>query len=203
MTIKKLKKPRKISLNKSRSINRKNRKSKYKRKSKRIIKKSKKRSKRIIKKSNKRSKKRSKKISVMVGGADSDSDFDDDDFLDEFLENTGPVLPISKDTLMKLDESFAQGEKEEEQEKEAKLQERVELWEFYQGITASEGVGLNHEKKYDLLDVDDNVIAKNTTPFLFMEGIGKSEFLDLNNVDVADRLSNIKVRFEKGLYKQV
>ncbi len=202
MTIKKLKKPRKISLNKSRSINRKNRKSKYKRKSKRIIKKSKKRyNKRSKKISNKRSKKRSKKISVMVGGADSD--FDDDDFLDELLADTGPVLPISEYTLMKLDESFAQGEKEEEQEKEAKLQERVELWEFYRGITASEGVGLNHEKKYDLLDVDDNVLAKNTTPFLFMEGIGKSEFLDLNNVDVADRLSNIKVRFEKGLYKQV
>jgi len=189
MTIKKLKKPRKIYLNKSRSINRKNRKSKYKRKSKRIIKKSKKRSK---KRYNKRSKKISKKRSVMVGGAE----FDEDDFLTEITQDT-PKGVLNMGDYMN---SHNEGQEEEEQRKEAEKQARAELWEFYLEKTSGD-----HNKEYNFVDFDGNVLVPNSTPFSFMNGITESQFLDLNNADINSKETSLRM-IKQGFdmkYKQV
>ena len=142
MTIKKLKKPRKISLNKSRSINRKNRKSKYKRKSKNNFKVSKRKSKRIIKKSNKRS--------VMFGGADGEYDFLDDlDFQDDLM--------LTDSNMESLGKSLEEGQKEENRRI---LEEEKELLKFY--FEKTDG---NPYKEYTFVD---NEIMK-TKPFEFMK----------------------------------
>ena len=148
MTIKKLKKPRKISLNKSRSINRKNRKSKYKRKSKNNFKVSKRKSKRIIKKSNKRS--------VMFGGADGESD---DELLDEifgkdFFSDEG------NDIVLNTSEYKDSLEEGQEEENRRILEEEKELLKFY--FEKTDG---NPYKEYTFVD---NEIMK-TKPFEFMK----------------------------------
>ena len=154
MTIKKLKKPRKISLNKSRSINRKNRKSKYKRKSKNNFKVSKRKSKRIIKKSNKRS--------VMFGGAGGTGGTDDesdDKLLDEifgkdFFSGEG------NDIVLNTSEYIDSLEEGQEEENRRILEEEKELLKFY--FEKTDG---NPYKEYTFVD---NEIMK-TKPFEFMK----------------------------------
>ena len=151
MTIKKLKKPRKISLNKSRSINRKNRKSKYKRKSKNNFKVSKRKSKRIIKKSNKRS--------VMFGGAGGTDDESDDELLDEifgkdFFSDEGNDIVLN---TSEYKDSLEEGQGEENRRI---LEEEKELLKFY--FEKTDG---NPYKEYTFVD---NEIMK-TKPFEFMK----------------------------------